>query len=368
MNAETLPPRNQEADWLADPLRTIFTPEVRAKWSAKRATNEHLNWRLNVLEACGPDPADVNRMLEARWYRAHKAAWSVYLQSAFACGMFDSTRGADLRARLASERDEEFRSAMAECMACWLFAGRLGLSVESHAQGRNHKMLDLALSLPGAKVGVEVKSPFRERPRGGATWFGDDSDKIIACFKAANKQFDDKGPNLLVVAPSLRVSIFQDRRVLVRAAFGESRLVFDINEQEGRLEHARAEFSSHGTFLSNQRPSGHRLKSDSMPAHQRISALVSIEEYIQEKHPYPADAVAVAGKIERDRSEILRLVADACNHHFSRANDHWIEHKVFVLHNPYAHHPLAEELFSDFPQLVRRGANMIWTDGYHRPI
>ena len=76
----------------------------------------------------------------------------------------------------------------------------------------------------------------------------------------------------------------------------------------------------------------------------------------------------MAGKNERDRSELLRYVAVACDRHFSKENDLRIEHKVYVLHNPFARHPLANDLFKEFPQYVRRGDNMTWTDGYNRPI
>lgn len=38
-------------------------------------------------------------------------------------------------------------------------------------------------------------------------------------------------------------------------------------------------------------------------------------------------------------------------------------HTALVVHNPYAQLPISEDLFQGLPQLVRRGNQMLWTDG-----
>lgn len=176
-----------------DPLRAVFTSDVIAIWR-KNLTPELVK-RLEILCACGPYPSDPARAAEVRCLRAKKAAWEVYLFTAFACGMFEGNRGNDLRGRLTSTDADDFRSAMAECLVCWFLAGKSKLPVDSEAPGRNGRALDMRLVTDQGEIGVEVKSPFRERPKPppgkrGVFWSGDDADKIAEALESANKQFD----------------------------------------------------------------------------------------------------------------------------------------------------------------------------------
>lgn len=352
----------------SEPLKAVFTPDVLRALSTATNPTETLLHRLNVLTASGPLPDDEEQAYSLKWLRARRAAWEVYLEASFACGMFAAERGADLRSRLVGIDDDGFRSAIAECMTCWFLAGPMKLHVEGLAQGRGSKMLDMCALLPEGVTGVEVKAPFRERPIGTTTWWGNDADKIRQCIERANKQFHDGCANLLVIAPTLRTRMFADRRVLVQAIYGESVIVFDVNPKRGRLENHRLEFSPRGKFLNTRLAGGQTLKSDGVPAYRRVSAVLCIEERLIETHPFPADDFVAAGMLDDDRSEIFRSARRKRALHDSDANELWIGHDVLLLHNPNAHNRLSEEPWNSFPQLVPRGDRMEWTDGYNQPV
>jgi len=148
-----------------DVLADVFTAGVRRRWSEK--LSDHLNRRLNILGACGSCPSDGRRAAILRGWRARKAAWEAYLYTSFACGLFEGNRGIDLRQRLASRGDIEFLAAMAECIACWFFAGKQKLQFLADAPGRNGRNLDMQVIIDGPDVGVEVKAPYREPPTNG---------------------------------------------------------------------------------------------------------------------------------------------------------------------------------------------------------
>ena len=80
--------------------------------------------------------------------------------------MLEGERGKEVRSRLASTDAECFRSAMAECEVCWFLAGRKRLPLVADAPGRNGRNLDMRIVVNAVDVGVEVKAPFRERPKG----------------------------------------------------------------------------------------------------------------------------------------------------------------------------------------------------------
>ena len=351
-----------------EPLRAVFTPDVLRTWSVVSKPSDALVHRLNVLNASGPSPADAEKSYSMKRRRAIRAAWEVYLEASFACGMFEGERGTELRARLIGIDDDGFRSAIAECMTCWFLAGRMRFQVHGLAQGRGAKMLDMLAVLPDGEAGVEVKAPFRERPVGTTSWFGNDAGKIRQCLETAEKQLSKDTPNIVVIAPSLRTPMFADRRVLVQAIYGESVIVLDYNTEKGRMENERLEFSPRGKFLNRKRPDGKLLKPDGFPAYQRVSAVLCIEEHIRETHPFPADECVLASIADRERGELIRLVEKKRKLYCGGANQLWMEHNVLLLHNPYSYHAISEELWSEFPQLVPRGDHMEWTDGVVHPV
>ena len=143
-----------------------------------------LDFRLQVLAAGGLNShSDTGQAL-----RAYKAAWEVYLLAGFACGLFEGIHGADLRARLTGTDDDNFRSAMSECLAAWYLAGKLKLPIGPRPQGRPGHPLEFVIKLPDGDVNVEVKCP--HRPITTEAWWGDDSDLLQRALHTANKQFE----------------------------------------------------------------------------------------------------------------------------------------------------------------------------------
>jgi hypothetical protein len=126
----------------------------------------------------------------------------VYLLAAFACGLFEDPHGADLRARLTGSDDENFRSAMSECLAAWYLAGRLRLRVEPRPEGRPGHPLEFVIKLSSGDINVEVKAPYRQIT--DDAWWGDDADLLQSVLRNANKQFEAGARNLLVIVPELR--------------------------------------------------------------------------------------------------------------------------------------------------------------------
>lgn len=273
----------------SDSLQDVFTPSVMERLRKKRGQSEELRWRFDVFGACGPMPSDVCKAVEVRAWRAQKAAWESYLNAAFVAGLFKGASGNDLRARLTGVDDDNFRGAMAECVVTWYLACRMGFPVLRVPEGRKDSSIDMQVDLPCGTAGVEVKAPFRARPRSGCTWWGDDSDKIAQCVKKAEKQFADGRANLLVIAPMLRMPIFRDRSTLVRACFGESVIVcnVDLSARHDVDPDLRTEFRPSGKFLNTRKRSGSLLKRDGSPAYRRMSAILCIEETLECRCPHP---------------------------------------------------------------------------------
>lgn len=327
-----------------DPLKEVFGSVGRVDLRDYPSASEQLRFRLDVLAASGPYPSDEDVAYDLCFLRARKAAWETYLYAAFACGMFEGTEGQDLRARLTSVDDANFRSGMSECETCWFLAGRMKLPVDPGAPGRDSKNLEMQILLADQIVGVEVKAPFRETPRtppGRARLVpaGEDSDKIERCLKAANKQFSKGGPNVLVIVPSLPRPLFTRRRPLLHAAYGQSKLTWQVNTRTGEAAGPlTTQFFPEGKFLETKLPGGRSLKPDGFPAYRRVSALLCIEERLVEKGTPSGTSVT------------------------------WVDHNVLVLHNPYAYHPVSPDIWDEFPQLVPVGNHMEWTDGYEARV
>ncbi len=338
-------------------LAETFPQNVRDEW--RRKCTPELRFRLNVLDACGPQPSDIGRALELREWRVWRAAWETYLYTAYACGLFHGERRKDLLARLGSRNADGFRSAMAECLTCWFLAGKMRFSVSSDMRGRLNKTLDLGLAIEGTNIGVEVKAPFRERPK--TTWSGGESDKIAQAIEQANKQFDDSGPNLLVLVPELRVPIRSHRDALLHACFGISVYRGMFDPHTGRAGDFQFEFDPTGKFFRTTCPNGKPLKLDGFPAHRRVSALLCIEEVMDSMCPMPDyRAFMVRGLPVGLRDAVYE---QHCRYN-RLDNQMWVDHAVILVHNPYALHPLSQGPWIQFPQLIfnEHGVGS-WTDG-----
>ena len=345
-----------------DPLRYVFTRETIESWLAVKNPSRELRYRIKTAEASGPFPTDIRLARDLRYYRAHKVAWHAYIYSAFACGMFDSTKGKDLLRRLRSNKRDQFRPALAECMVCWFLAGRMRLSINTCAPGRGNRMLEMKIVSETGDTGVEVKAPFEELPElpSEQSSFShvNEAQKLVACMDAANKQFDNATPNLLVIVPSLGSSVVQMRNDIVGAAYGESKITTPFNPETGSLGDVNIDFFPEGRFLETMRTCGKPLKPDGLPAYRRISAILCIEERIMERYPRPFDD---------DLLENLGLFhswLEARQRYVSSDNDVWIDHDAIMLHNPHAYHALPQETWRAFPQLIPVDDRMEWSDNY----
>ncbi len=280
------------------------------------------------------------------YFRAQKAAWHAYLYTVFACGMFEGERGAELRGRLTSANDDDFRSAMAECMVCWYFAGKLRLKVYPSKSGRTGRDLDLGVELPDGLAGVEVKAPYRALPEGQIHW-GDDSDALQQCMDAANKQFTDDCPNILFLVPYLRnQSLAEWRLPLVKAFYGQEKLTFTVDIRTGSaVGPAENRFFPDGKFLSRQKPGGGSLKRDWTPAFTRISAVVCVQE---------RRVQVPSGR---------RVWHEGLGRYFSPVESVYIDHDCLVMHNPHAQYRISADLWSDCVQFVETDGAMRWNDG-----
>jgi hypothetical protein len=284
---------------------------------------------MEVLTAHGPYPSDRSMADRLACRRAMRAAWETYVGSALVCGFFEGDPGQDLKARLLGPDEAGFRSAIAECLGCWFFAGRLGLATTSSPPGRGRKMLDLLVDYGEASFKAEVKSPHKERS--GRAWWGDDSDLLERTLDRANKQFSDDGGNVLVFVPALRIPVFRLRDQLVRAFYGEEKIVIPIDPRVGGARGpASSVFFPEGKFLGTRDKKGRLIKPDGTPGFTRVSAVIVIEE---------------------------KLVEDS--------DGYWVDHRVVVAHNPFAQCPVSPILWAAYPQLVRQGEDLIWTDGPH---
>lgn len=342
------PPENVFAD--------VFPSDVRQLWC--QIGTKELKRRLDVLGACGPYPTDVRDALSLRYLRAEKASWEAYLFTAYSCGMFKGDKGKDLYARLRGKDEDCFRSAMSECLACWFWAARMRMPVNPNAPGRNGKNLEMGVMVNESEVGVEVKAPQRDRVLNGVS-FGDDSDIIAELMNNASKKFEESRSNLLLLVPRLRCQLFTQRRDLLKAAFGESKITWPVNMETGEGGPTEMVFFPEGKFLKTQRPGGRNLKHDGLPGNRRISAILVIEEVWTERYPFPNPF----DLLDETRSQDWPAWERQRELHWSDQNCVWVDHKVLVVHNPHAYHPVSHDAFARFPQLVPVGDIMKWTDG-----
>jgi len=345
----------------------IFPPRVVAEYGRRLSrTKGLLRHRHAVLSVHGPYPSDPSAAFRLRCLRAERASWEAYVDAAAATGVLDD----DLRGRLSGFDESGLRSALSECLACWLLAGKLGLKVTPRPPGRRRKLLDLRVEHPAGPFDVEVKAPKTEIPEGTTVWCGNDAPALVGCLKDANEQFTEAVPNVLVITPEFKVAVSSDRYQLVQAFIGEFALSFPVSVKTGA---AAAEPKNillpRGAFVRSRgrKPDGQR---DDRPAYTRVSAVVCIEERIENhaehRGRYSRGQVAEAGA-RGDERVVGEALFDAIVNARRNAGQLWVEHNVFVLHNPHAKKKFDEGIFAAFPQFVVRGEHMEWTDG-HPPI
>lgn len=306
----------------------------------------HVRWRLDVLTAHGSAPSDPDAARQLKRRRARRAAFETYVEAANLCGLLD----ANMVGRLRSVEERNFRSALSECVACWVFAGMLGYGVSPReGGGRPGKQLEFAVTAPADSFVVEVKAPTVERPAGNS-WSGDDAHVLEAALKDAASQFGKGTKNVLVIAPSLRTSVWSDRDQLVKALIGEPVVIVHVPLDSASRGYSKPGFAPRGRLVrpGKMGPDGTRL-----PAHTRVSTVMVVEVVEAERaelEPLPAESV------ERQLAEWVRR-------RFSEENAFWPAHRVLVVHNPNADMPISSETFARFPQLVKISeTDMAWTD------
>jgi hypothetical protein len=302
-----------------DPIRAIFPASIISRLRGCEDRFDGLRRRLDILGASGPAPSDPYQAEELEVLKARKAAWETYLQAAFACGLLEGETGAELRARLTGVDNDGFRSAMAECMACWFLAGHLHICVTPKPCGRQGKVLDLLAHLSDGDINVEVKAPYVEK-RQGLQQGGRCVDVIERCLTDANKQFADSGRNVLFLVPTFGHRIFKRRYSLIRALLGQYAHTWSVNKRSGMaLDDGETMFKRDGQLL---RPK----KEDGGPAYTRVSAIVCVEE---------------------------RVVGHSGS---------WVKHEALVVHNPNCKKPIPTDIWEDCIQFRLHDDERRWDD------
>jgi hypothetical protein len=283
----------------------------------------HVRWLTEVLAASGPLPSDdrwaADRILRRR---ASRAALDVYVSAADACGLLDS----NVVERLRSTEERNFRSAKAECLVAWFLAGKLGCKVAPLAGGgRKGKQVEFGATTHEGQLVVEVKASRVDVPK-SKSWSGDDFKTLEADMRDASDQFGKSTRNLLVLVPQLRTPVYEDRDQLEKL-IGERVMHVPIATERGvKAPPPYPGFVARGRFVrfGKTDKDGNRL-----PAHTRVSAVMSIECGLVEKH---------RGGWE-------------------------IDHRVVVVHNPNAEMPIDPTTFGGYAQLVKVSeTDMAWTD------
>jgi len=234
---------------------------------------------------------------------------------------------------LRSNDAEKFRGAIAEGCAAWLLAGKHGHPVNPRPKGRNGKVLDMAVRFRTTDINVEVKAPRIASVN--------DEWKVRELMQSkldgATTKFEEGQCNVLVLYPQFPTALHVHREPLTEAFIAEQKYFVPVTMQDD-VEPAApySGFELSGKLL---RPKSKPVEGEvTIPQFTRVSAIVSIEERL---HP-----------------SILDL--EECM--FAE-----VKHEVLVVHNPHALVPLSAELFSGYPQFVRRGDVMFWNDKAEAP-
>lgn len=302
------------------PLRELFTPDVLdrlanksrpapSKWDTE---GECIRRRDLVLRTIGRPSSSPSRI-------ALQRAWASYLRVADACGLLAIP---DVRSRLVGSDDEGFRSVMAECCAAWYFARRRRARVIPNPASKATKNFDLVIERDGLTVHAEVKAPYVPRLNKG--WAGDDSEVLSTAVKKAGEQFKRGHSNLVVLVPSLRTPISDERGQLLKALIGKQVLEVFVSLDGSKAPPPKPVFLQNGK-LAKRWPDGEGAFRSHLT---RVSAVMSIEH----------------------RREGARLVP-----------------AVVVVHNPFATSPLPREFFGKVPQWLVDGGTMRWSDRRARP-
>jgi len=308
-----------------DVLATVFTPAVMDRFANQREPSETASARLKILSAADVDGVDEGTRRYNRLLCARRDAWREYLTSASHHGVLDG----DVIARLTGTDDDNFRSALSECMGCWLLTGPLGLTLRARPAGRDRAVIDLGVQQPDGDINIEVKSPYAPVPQASTWWGGDHSHLLEGALNEANRQFPKDGKNVLMIVPLVEMPILAGRAPFINAFYGDDRIVFTVDRVTGReVGEPENRFITDGKFLKlwPKEPRDTRE-----PRYTRVGAVVRLREGYRE-----------TGDGDDFRVTVTR---------------HW-----FVLHNPNSPQPIPTGMWGDCPQFVEDGDVMRWTD------
>jgi hypothetical protein len=233
--------------------------------------------------------------------------------------------------RLTGTHDDNFRSAMAECMACWFLGGKLRLKVSPRPGGAPGKIPDLRIERDEGPITVEVKAPHDDPlPWDYSGSIGDDSEMMASALDEANKQFAHGTANVLFLTPTPKY-FGMLRRGLLRAFLGKTQIVVPLElDPTTRPAPSYTAFSQDGRFL--RRWGG-------KPRFTRVSAVVCVSEGYWDPQAY------------RALGDTPVFPQTIC-----------VEHEWYVVHNPHCPCPVPQDIWGPCPQLVRVGDAMLWTD------
>jgi hypothetical protein len=216
------------------------------------------------------------------------------------CGVLDS----HLTERLRAIDPSAHASAVATCLACWVFGGMLGCRVSSRG-GEAGVALGVSSLSDTYAVDVRVPEPSADGTSG-----------ISRALEVAARPLAPPHKNLLVLVPSLRSARRTDRGELERALVGD--LTMDAQGGTGWLA--------------------------SRPDVSAVVVLEVLETHATDEPSEPGDLAEWSPR---------RTTPDS---------DLWPEHGGLVVHNPFAASPTSDTTFARFPELVKRGTSLVWTD------
>jgi hypothetical protein len=245
--------------------------------------------------------------------------------------------------RLQEIDPDQFRPAIAECMAAWYFAVARRRRINPRPNGRGTRVLEMAIRSRPLDIGVEVKSPEMPELRLVDGAVQSEREFFRKVLKKANDQFANTCPNVLVVAPR-RKSMFTTLEWRLRQAFiGDYVISWDVDPETQRIGTTRPAFD----------PSGHLVRGPD-PMFTRVSAVMCLEDYPDTRHPSFATLGLIHGV--RDEAELQA----AHDRFFSNDNRVYIRHSVVVIHNPNAPHRIAPTLFGNARQLIVEPEGLRW--------
>jgi hypothetical protein len=325
---------------MRDPLREIITPEVIERWIEAPRTPELVD-RLEIATARGELPHHPVDRSRVRFLRARRVMWDTYLSTGEQLGLMDN----ELIGRLRSPDADNFRPAIAECMAAWYLSGRLQLTVVPRPAGRGRTVLEMAIKDAAGDIAVEVKSPaMPERPAAPAAVVQPVRAEFEEALRKANRQFPKTGRNLLIVVPRRSSMLTTVEYELVRALIGEHIISFSIDSNTGG---AVGESSTH--FWSTG-----RLTRGDQPFYTRVGAVLCLEEFPVTRFPSAADLFFTQGA----RSAHTLNAANA--RYFADDNAARVDHAAVAVHNPNSQEAIAPDMFGSARQLVVVPGGMRW--------